>query len=153
MINPYKTPETEIKNKATLPDSVEYFSVFSIVISSVIISPMGGGILIAINYERMGRFYALGLTLLVTLLLMILSYGIVFSLLKDLTSVRITASVVQIVLVIVFVKILQGNKLESHQNAGGKFSSTWIALGVSLLGYFVYSYAINKIYEVSNFIF
>jgi len=139
VINEQEHKENSVSN------SVKYFDITSIVITSLLASAIGGGVLIAINYERMGKSYALWLTLISTLVLSLVSFIIVFSILPDLIYTYLILHAIQVVLVWKFSQLLQGVKLEEHRNSGGEFSSIWAALGVGFLASFIVNFTIIQI--------
>ena len=121
-ILPYATP---------VAPAIKLFSIAGIVIATFFGTPMGGLVLMAINYRRMGReglywptlLWGFATTAAVIVAAMLLPEGFpdtLFNLILLFIMYRIA-------------KHLQGSEILVHQASGGGLASNWLALGIGLL--------------------
>lgn len=139
-VNPYQSPATDFAIRVesdgeegkTRP-SYKLYSVGSIVLGAFLGSPIAGGVLMAINYRRVGRFTAAVHAVVWTTVftVAIVAGGMV---LPDDVRIPNTSFVVpQIIAMYFLAKGLQGSAIDGHQRRGGSLASAWGAAGVGII--------------------
>ena len=119
---PYATPAAPV---------IKFFSIAGIVIATFFGTPMGGLVLMAMNYRRLGRGDLFWPTLLWGVAT---TAGVVVAaiLLPD----RFPGTLFSLILLFIMRRIakhLQGGEILIHQARGGSMASNWLALGIGLL--------------------
>lgn len=136
--NPYQSPLSELPNKSDGVDDAlrpryRLFSLGSVMLATALGSPWAGGIVMAVNYQRLGRvgaaIHAFVWTLLFSTALIMLAV-----LLPDEIYIP-TASyiLVQIGGMYYVAKSYQGAILEEHRQRDGMLASAWGAAGIGFL--------------------
>lgn len=111
------------------PQSYRLFALSSIVIASFFGSLAAGGLLMAINYRRMGHAAAawvvgLGSAFFAATIFAVLS-----------SSLGAGSSVPHVLVAWIVGKTLQGAAINRHERAGGKSASLLVAIGIGLIGF------------------
>ena len=111
------------------------FSPGSVVLATALGTVLAGSLLIAINFRRLGQSEAPWATIALGVVALAI-LGLVVSYLpeqvpEDPAIVGLGAA--QLPAAYLAVTRLQGGQLVSHREAGGRFSSAWIAAGIGFL--------------------
>lgn len=135
--NPYESPQADAfddiaRDSAALPrPPYKLFTVGHVVLATFLGSPAAGGVILAINYHRLGRgaavWHAAGWSLLATALL--LAFATVG---PDLPVGSSAYWVPQLLGMYFIANSLQGQLLTEHRAKQGRLSSAWLAAGVGI---------------------
>jgi uncharacterized membrane protein HdeD (DUF308 family) len=121
-ILPYATPHAP---------AVKLFSLMGIVLGTFFGAPMGGALLLALNYRRMEKSKLFWPTLICGALATAALVTAGFFL-----PPRFPGTAINIVLLFIvhaIAKHLQGGEILMHQSRGGAIASNWLAVGIGLL--------------------
>ena len=98
-------------------------------------TPVAAGVVLAINYWRIGRKAAAWKVALLGVVATFALFGFIFSIPEDVLD-RIPNAVFivpQLVLVYLFAKSLQNQLIEQHISNGGSIASAWRSVGIGVL--------------------
>jgi tetratricopeptide (TPR) repeat protein len=109
------------------------YSVRSIVLATVLGSPIAGGILMAINYKRLRRPAAAVHSVVWTVVFTTAIIAVGMILPDNLHIPNASFVVPQIFAMYGLAKSLQGPAIEAHQRLGGSLASAWGAAGIGVL--------------------
>jgi hypothetical protein len=137
-VNPYESPMADWRDgavtdaeQASSRPSYKLYSIWSIVLANILGVPVASGIVMAINYKRLGfsgkARLAVFWSVIVTLALFVLGIFIT----DDITIFAL--SVPELIGIYLIAKSFQGSVIEMHEAQGGRFASAWIAAGIGLL--------------------
>jgi hypothetical protein len=137
-INPYQSPQASLSDFESNAGSQEgyrpaykLYSIWSIVLATLLGSPLAGGIVMSINYKRLGfsrkAMHAIIWSVAGTFGIM----AIAFFLPDNVPDMAI--AVPQLLAMIAIATTLQGKAIETQKARGGAFSSAWIAAGIGFL--------------------
>ena len=131
MNNIYDTPNADLTND--LDVNYKLFKITGIGLATFFGTVFAGGILMAINFSRLGREAEAKKALIFSALATLAIIGVSFLIPDDVNIPSVAFTVPQIIIMIQLAKKHQASDIESHVNLGGKTSSNWIAFGISLL--------------------
>lgn len=106
------------------------FSVRSVMWGTIFGCPLGGGIVMAINYRRLGRSAAARWAIIGSVLATGVVGVIAFIVPEEVPGLGLV--VPQLIGMYFVAKSCQGEVIESHRKEGGGFSSQWAAVGIGL---------------------
>jgi hypothetical protein len=96
-------------------------------------SPIAAGIVMAINYSRMGRTTAARVMVLAAIAATVALVGLVFAIPEDVHIPTAAFLVPQLLAVYAIANALQGDRIRSHAAQGGTVASAWPSVGIGLL--------------------
>ncbi len=137
--NPYQSPA--VGNEYVEPRSMEgpfrpdykLYSAGSIALATFFGSPVAGGIVMAINYRRLGRLVAAVHAVVWTVVFSAAIITVAMVLPDDVHIPNSAFVVPQIVAMYFLAASLQGRDIEEHQRRGGLRASAWGAAGIGVL--------------------
>lgn len=134
MNNIYETPKANLQEPTNHTGSnYALYKVSGVGLATFIGTPLAGGIILSINYKRLGKFSesrkSIIFSLLGTLALLFLAVLIP----DDLHVPNTVFSVVPIVVMIMLAKQLQEAEINRHISTGGAIASNWKALGIGFI--------------------
>jgi hypothetical protein len=144
VINPYQSPTSDQTGHGTLDEinrtarpAYSLYSVRSVTLGAALGSLLAGGIVMAINYKRLGQgaaaIHAILWSAVATAA--IIAVGIMA---PDEAHIPNAAFLVpQIIGMYYVAKSLQGPTVEAHRREGGSLASSWGAAGIGILTLFV----------------
>lgn len=94
---------------------------------------VGAGVVMAINYARIGKKTAAYATALASVVATVAVLAVIFALPEDLPIPNLVFIVPQLLLVYLVAKKLQGQIVEDHADRGGSVASQWPSAGIGLL--------------------
>jgi hypothetical protein len=138
-LNPYRSPA--VGNEYVEPRSIEgpfrpdykLYSPGSIVLATFFGSPVAGGIVMAINYKRLGRLVAAVHAVVWTVVFTAAIITVAMILPDDVHIPNSAFVVPQLIAMYFLAASLQGRDLEEHQRRGGLRASAWGAAGIGVL--------------------
>jgi hypothetical protein len=137
--NPYQSPGAAVEDRSvewearpTRPD-YKLYSVGSIVLATFLGNPVAGGIVMAINYRRLGRSTAALHSILWTTVFTAAIVAVATLLPDDSNIPMLAYAVPQLIAMFYLAKSLQGDRIALHQERGGAMASAWGAAGIGLL--------------------
>jgi hypothetical protein len=110
---------------------VELYRLKAVVWATFFGTVLGGGVIMAINYSRLGRRRACAAMLVCTALASLVVIWVAAVLPADHPLLGLLFTGAQLAVVYVIARGLQGHAIES--NPGGRFVSTWWAVGIGLI--------------------
>lgn len=133
-LNPYQTSYVPMDSDHQDPHVRAYklCSVGSMMLAAFLGSPAAGGVLLAINYVRLGRATAAALWGIVLLLITCAIFWAAMELPDEVPGAMFF--VPQLVIMYVIANSLQGKLITAHQRSGGRMISNWAAAGIGLFG-------------------
>lgn len=136
--NPYQAPLSELAEKAgeideALRPRYRLFSLRSVMLATAIGSPWAGGIVMAVNYWRLGRLGAAVHSVVWTLLFSAALVLLVVLLPDEVYIPTVIYILVQIGGMFYAAQWFQGAVLEEHRRRGGPPASDWGAAGIGFL--------------------
>ena len=96
-------------------------------------APVAAGIVMAINYSRMGRTAAARVMVLAAIVATVALVGLVLAIPEDVNIPNAAFIVLQLVVVYAIANALQGERIRSHAAQGGTVASAWPSVGIGLL--------------------
>jgi hypothetical protein len=139
-LNPYQSPTASLDclpepagiDGASRP-AYKLYTVRSITLATFLATPIAGGVVMAINYRRLGRdtaaIHAVVWTIVATVTIIVLSM-----LVPDDAHIPDAAYFApQLFGMYVLAKQLQGHTIDTHRLHGGALASAWGAAGIALL--------------------
>jgi hypothetical protein len=131
-LNPYQISYVPVDSDHEDPHVRTYklFSVGSMMLAAFLGSPAAGGVLLAINYLRLGRATAAVFWGLVLLLITCVIFWLAMELPDEVPGAMFL--VPQLVIMYVIANSLQGKIITAHQRSGGRMISNWAAAGIGL---------------------
>ena len=132
--NPYQAPQAEVHDPADDSGlaSGKLFSADGIGIATFFGTILAGGILLSINYRRLGKRRAANVSLCLCIALAVASM-VAGIMLPDHLAVRALLGLPMLIGVMWYAKSAQGALVRAHRDAGGEMASNWLALGIGLL--------------------
>jgi hypothetical protein len=138
-LNPYRSPA--VGNEYVEPRSMEgpfrpdykLYSAGSIALATFFGSPVAGGVLMAINYRRLGRLAAAVHAVVWTFLFTAALITVALMLPDDVHIPNSAFVVPQIVAMYFVAASLQGPDVAEHEGRGGLRASAWGAAGIGIL--------------------
>jgi hypothetical protein len=139
-INPYQSPSASLTD-IELDDhpqdqsrpSYKLYSVRSIVLATFLGSPLAGGIVMALNYRRLGlpakAMHSAIWSAVATAALIAIAIGMP----DDIKIPNMLFLIAQVLAMFIVATKLQGANLSSHQFHGGRLASAWGAAGIAIL--------------------
>jgi len=103
-------------------------------------SPVAGTLILALNYQKLGRSGAAVLSVIVGVLATILILAL--ALMLPAKTPNALFIIPQIAVMAALAKSLQGPAVERHKQLGGKIASMWVSAGIGLVGLVVFGSAI-----------
>ena len=131
-LNPYQISYVPVDSDHEDPHVRTYklFSVGSMMLAAFLGSPAAGGLLLAINYVRLGRATAAVFWGIVLLLITCVIFCLAMKLPDEVPGTMFL--VPQLVIMYVIANSLQGKIIAAHQSSGGRMISNWAAAGIGL---------------------
>ena len=139
-VNPYQSPlaglmdggMADVGQTAARP-AYKLFSIWSIILATIFGAPVAGGIVMAINYKRLGfpgkATHAVVWSAVATAVIL----AIAVFMPEDIHIPNMAFVIPQLVVMYLLAKTLQGPAMETHQAQGGPCASAWLAAGIGLL--------------------
>lgn len=133
--NPYAAPKAELCDDSVegLQTEVKLFKVSAVGIATFLGTPLAGGIIMAINFSRLGRRSAARSTVVITTLYTVVSTLVLFFIPMMPASVNSWIGIVHALVMHLVAKSYFSEDIENHQRLGGPMASTWIAVGIGFL--------------------
>ncbi len=130
----YKPPESSLDNVdvATGYD-FKLYTISAIGLATFFGTVLAGGLILAINYWRLGNEVAARNSLLFSVMATLGILLIAYSIPDDVNLPNIIFTVIQLVVMIQIAKQLQGVDINNHIDNDGAVESNWKAFGISLL--------------------
>ena len=137
--NPYQSPAASLTEHLKPEDvegqfrpSYKLYSVKSIALATFLGSPVAGGLIMAINFKRLGRFTAAIHAVVWTAVFTAMILMSDFFLPDEVQVPNIAYVVVQVIAMYYLAKSLQGPAVETHQGRSGSLASAWAAAGIGI---------------------
>ena len=108
------------------------YSIGSIVLATFLGSPLAGGVLMAINYARLGRTAAAIHAVVWSAAAITAIIGGTMLLSDDTNIPNLVAIAPQVIGMYFVARALQERDIESHQQSGGQLASAWGAAGIAI---------------------
>jgi hypothetical protein len=138
--NPYQSPMAGLHNESGLEGVAEpgrpaykLYSVASAVLATFLGSPVAGGIVLAINYKRLGQSAAAIHAVVWSTVITATIIAAAMFLPDDLPVPNGALVVPQLIAMYYAAKSLQARDLDTHQRRGGRMASAWAAAGIGVL--------------------
>lgn len=96
-------------------------------------SLVAGGIIMAINYSRMGRKTAARITVAISVIATAALLALIFAIPEDINIPNFAFFVPQLMAVYAIASALQGDRIRNHAARGGTVASAWPSVGVGVL--------------------
>ena len=139
-LNPYQSPTTTSMASwesagadGQSRPAYKLYSVGSTLLATFLGSPVAGGVVMAINYKRLGRSTAAVHSLVWTTLATVVIVAVATMMPDNVHIPNGVFVVPQLILMYYLAKLLQGSTIELHQRHGGSLASAWGAVGISIL--------------------
>jgi len=130
--NIYAPPQAALERDDGTASGALY-SARSVVLATFLGSLLAGGVLLAVNYRRLGRPGAALRAIIGALFGEAALLALALALPADLHIPNIAFTVAQMFLMSYLAKLLQGEALRTHVASGGPVASGWAAAGIGLL--------------------
>lgn len=127
----YTPPQADLSPQATQP--YQLYSIGGVGVATFFGSILAGGIIMWINFRRLGKFEAAQKTLIYTCFATIALFGVLMMLPDDLNIPDISFTIPQIIMMVSIAKAQQKADIDAHIRKGGKMASKWKAFGIGLL--------------------
>lgn len=130
MTNIYSPPKSNLNQIAT-PSSL--YKTSGIGVATFIGSVLAGGIIMYINFNRLGLEDKAKKCLIYSTLATLVIFGIAFLIPEDFNIPNIAFTIPQVVAMMQIAKSQQGAFIDDHKSSGGTLASNWKAFGISLV--------------------
>lgn len=137
--NPYQSPRAELLAGTKEPEagarpSYKLYSAWSVAVASLLGTPCGGGIILAINYDRLGRGRDAVLAVVGAFVFWV-AVGVALGWLRKNVLYFPGEAILVVEAVVVYgaARFLQGNAIKEHHRRDGILESGWTAAGIGLL--------------------
>lgn len=127
----YDSPSADLRSP-----KVEKFTLYKISgvgVATFFGSILAGGVLMSINYKRLGNEEAAKKTLIYSVLATFAVLGVIFLIPEDIEIPNTALSIPQVIAMVQIAKKNQQNDIDNHISDGGQVSSNWKAFGIGLL--------------------
>lgn len=125
------TPQTELNDNTTV--NYKLFKVSGIGLATFLGSMFAGGLLMSLNFQRLGQETKAKQALLYSGLATLFVIIVVSSIPESVDIPNTILTVPQIILVLYFAKNYQTTEIDAHIENGGLAESNWKAAGIALL--------------------
>jgi len=130
----YKTPESSLEDgKINAGYDFELYTISAIGLATFFGTVFAGGLILAINFKRLGKESEARKTLLFSAIALAVVFLIAFQIPEDVNVPNIIFTIIQLVAMIQIAKKLQAADINHHIDNGGWVASNWKAFGISLL--------------------
>jgi hypothetical protein len=128
----YESPEAELVDR---DDYVDYklFKISGIGLATFFGSAFAGGILLGLNFKRLGNDGAAQKAYIFSLLATLVIIGGAMFIPEDVPVPNVVFTVIQLFAMLQISKHFQGADIETHIANNGEIESNWKAFGISLL--------------------
>ncbi|MCA9070804.1 MAG: hypothetical protein KDA84_17865 [Planctomycetaceae bacterium] len=96
-------------------------------------SPLAAGVLLAINYWRLGKTTAAQITFALFAVGTAAFFALVYAMPDDLNIPNVVFTIPQLFMVYGVTNLLQADDIRAHIRNGGKLASAWAAVGIGVL--------------------
>jgi len=131
--NIYDTPNANLSDLDASTVDKKLYKISGIGLAAFFGTIFASGILMAINYQRLGYQAAAKKTLVWSGIATLVLFGIIFLIPEDTKIPNSAFTIPQIIAMVQLAKRYQQDKLEAHVASGGLLASNWKAFGISLL--------------------
>jgi MFS family permease len=133
-VNPYAAPQSlpEISTRAAASSSPPYqlYSVGAIVLAAFFGSLLAGGILMAIDYHRLGKRGAALIALVLAIITQFGLLGLIWLLPENVPNMSL--NIPQLIVMYFVAEGCLGRRLGAHYRKRGRMASLWKAFGIGL---------------------
>lgn len=130
----YKTPEANLAGAASEKKyDFQLFKISGIGLATFFATTLAGGILIAMNFKRLGKEAKAKNAIIYSIIATIAIFFIAFIIPEDMNIPNTVFTVVQVVVMVQLAKQLQQSDIREHVSNGGELASNWKAFGISIL--------------------
>ncbi len=130
----YKTPESSLeKNNIVTGYDFELYTIPAIALATFFGTILAGGLLLAINFRKLGKEDAARKALIYSAIAMVGVFIIAFLIPEDIPGPNIIFTIIQLFAMIQIAKKLQAEDIKIHIDNGGLIASNWKAFGLSLV--------------------
>lgn len=144
------TDHVRVDDHGRLVPAYKLYTVKGITWATFIGSILAGGILMAINYDRLGQSSAKWRAVLWSALTTAVLLGIAATLPESLSIPNSLFILPQVIIMGIAARLLQGDAIEEHEASGGSLTSVWRAIGVGFLcGVFIMAVIFGIAYAVT----
>ena len=129
----YAPPQASLEDNTGGAAAGALYSSRSVALATFLGSVLAGGVLLAINYRRLGRCAAAVQAIVAALLGEAAMFALAYVVPDTLHIPNIAYTLLQVFLMTALTTRLQGPALRAHLEAGGHLGSGWSAAGLGLL--------------------
>ncbi len=134
LTNPFRPPLSNVDDpdEPSCP-AYKLYSIGAVTLATVLGSLLAGGIVMAINYKRLGQGAAAVHAVFWSLVATVVIIGAGMLIPEDVKIPNVAFLAPQIIGMYYLAKSLQGPAIEAHPGEGGSLASNWGAAGIGIL--------------------
>jgi len=127
----YDSPKSKLEERNR--SDYKLFKVSGVGVATFFGSILAGGIVMSMNYMRLGENDAAKKALIYSALATLAVFGIIFLIPADINIPNTALTVPQVIAMVQIAKKNQQQSIDDHISGGGQVSSNWKAFGIGLL--------------------
>ena len=126
-------PPTDLPPRAVSGPQYQLYSIWAVLLATFLGSPLAGGVVMAVNCQRLSQPGVAQYILLISGVLTLGSLILGAVVPKDLRVMEALLVGLQVFVVYFFAARLQGRVIAHHQEQGGEMASYWSAAGIGIV--------------------
>jgi len=126
-----QSQEKELDQSNTKKPEHKLYQISGVVIATLFGGVLAGGILMAVNYKRMGKPQCVIPTIAISIVTLLCAIFLSYILPERFPSLLL--SIPQLIAISYLMKNLQEASINHHTHNGGLMESNWLAFGISLV--------------------